>query len=90
MSRAVKPGLVLDVKASQRYRDSMKARLMNGAGNKFNLILNSAPGSSDNATGIIEGFGVLAMASLFPIIAVLLTGLFVQYKAERKLKKSRS
>lgn len=43
-----------------------------------------------NATGIIEGFGVLAMASLFPIIAVLLTGLFVQYKAERKLKKSRS
>ncbi|HPJ61258.1 MAG TPA: cadherin domain-containing protein, partial [Lentimicrobium sp.] len=26
----------------------------NGAGNKFNLILNSAPGSSDNATGIIE------------------------------------
>jgi hypothetical protein len=26
----------------------------NGAGNKFNLILNSAPGTSDNATGIIE------------------------------------
>ena len=26
----------------------------NGAGNKFNLILNSPPGDSDNATGIIE------------------------------------
>jgi len=26
----------------------------NGAGNKFNMILNSAPGTSDNATGIIE------------------------------------
>jgi hypothetical protein len=26
----------------------------NGAGNKFNLILNSAPGTSDNASGIIE------------------------------------
>lgn len=37
MSRAVKPGRVLDVKPCRRYRDGMKARLMNGAGNKFIL-----------------------------------------------------
>lgn len=37
MSCAVKPGRVLDVKPPRRYRGSMKARLMNGAGNKFVL-----------------------------------------------------
>jgi diaminopimelate epimerase len=45
MSRAVNPGGVLDVKPSRRYRGSMKARLMNGAGNKF--VLADARGHAD-------------------------------------------
>ena len=36
-----------------------------------------------NATGAIEGFGILSMASLFPICAVLITGLYVQAKAKK-------
>jgi len=36
------------------------------------------------AVGVVEGFGILSMASIGPIITVLLTGLIVKYKAKRK------
>lgn len=37
-----------------------------------------------NAMGSIEGFGILSMASICPIIAVLCTGLWVQWKIRRR------
>ena len=37
-----------------------------------------------NAMGSIEGFGILSMASICPIIAVLCTGLWVQWKIDRR------
>ena len=37
-----------------------------------------------NAMGFIEGFGILSMASICPIIAVLCTGLWVQWKIKRR------
>lgn len=36
-----------------------------------------------NAVGALEGFGILAAASLFPILAVLMSGLYVQWKAKK-------
>ncbi|MBU2572679.1 MAG: DUF1538 domain-containing protein [Elusimicrobia bacterium] len=36
-----------------------------------------------NAVGAIEGFGIIAAASLFPILAVLSCGAYVQRKAEK-------
>ncbi|MDX1570684.1 MAG: DUF1538 domain-containing protein [Xanthomonadales bacterium] len=36
-----------------------------------------------NAVSAIEGFGILAMASISPIISVLGTGIWVQYKARK-------
>lgn len=43
-----------------------------------------------NATQAIEGFGILCMASIGPIISVMLTGLWARYKAysERELAKT--
>ena len=43
-----------------------------------------------NATGIIEGFGILSMASLCPILSVLTMGLYVQAKSKSKSKGTRS
>ena len=37
-----------------------------------------------NAVGAIEGFGILSMASIGPIIAVLSTGVWIQWKIKRK------
>ncbi len=37
-----------------------------------------------NATGVIEGFGILSMASICPIISVLIMGLFIQRKAKKQ------
>ncbi|HIP07906.1 MAG TPA: DUF1538 domain-containing protein, partial [Mariprofundaceae bacterium] len=37
-----------------------------------------------NAVDAIEGFGILALASIGPILTVLLTGQWVQYKVRRK------
>jgi len=37
-----------------------------------------------NAMGSVEGFGILSMASICPIIAVLSTGLWVQWKISRR------
>lgn len=39
-----------------------------------------------NAMGAIEGFGILAMASIGPIIAVLSTGLWIRWKVEQRHK----
>ena len=42
-----------------------------------------------NATNAVEGFGILCMASIGPIITVLITGLWAQYRARtRALKKT--
>ena len=37
-----------------------------------------------NAMGAIEGFGILSMASIGPIIAVLSTGLYIRWKINRR------
>ena len=40
-----------------------------------------------NAVGAIEGFGILSMASIGPIISVLLTGLWIQWKIDQRHKR---
>jgi hypothetical protein len=40
--------------------------------------------SFGNAVGAVEGFGILAMASIGPILAVLATGLWVRYRARHE------
>ena len=37
-----------------------------------------------NALGAIEGFGILSMASIGPIVAVLSTGLYIRWKINRR------
>jgi hypothetical protein len=37
-----------------------------------------------NAVGALEGFGILSMASICPILAVMSTGLWVQWKIKRR------
>lgn len=37
-----------------------------------------------NALGAIEGFGILSMASIGPIVAVLTTGLYIRFKMKRR------
>ena len=37
-----------------------------------------------NALGAIEGFGILSMASIGPIVAVLATGLYIRWKINRR------
>jgi hypothetical protein len=39
------------------------------------------------ALNAIEGFGILSMASIFPIISVLLTGLWAEHKQKKQQKK---
>lgn len=43
-----------------------------------------------NAVGAVDGFGILAAASLFPILAVLTCGLYVQMKTKNTESKSES
>ncbi len=50
------------------------------------LVLALGLGLSD-AVNAIEGFGILSMASIGPIITVLLTGLWVEYRARSKKHK---
>lgn len=40
-----------------------------------------------NAVGAVEGFGILSMASIGPIIFVMLTGIYIQWKIRRRHKK---
>jgi hypothetical protein len=40
-----------------------------------------------NAVGALEGFGILSMASICPILAVLSTGLYVNYKTKKENKR---
>ncbi len=47
------------------------------------LVLAMGLGLGD-AVGVIEGFGILAMASVGPIISVMLTGLWVKYHPNPK------
>lgn len=47
------------------------------------LVLAMGLGFGD-AVDSIEGFGILAMASISPIISVLATGLWIRWKVERK------
>jgi hypothetical protein len=37
-----------------------------------------------NALGAIEGFGILSMASIGPIVAVLTTGLYIRFKMKKR------
>jgi hypothetical protein len=37
-----------------------------------------------NATHAVEGFGILCMASIGPILTVLMTGLWAQYQARKR------
>jgi hypothetical protein len=47
------------------------------------LVLSMGMGFA-NASNVIEGFGILAMASVGPIIAVMATGLWINYKVKKK------
>ncbi len=49
------------------------------------LVLAMGLGFGD-AVGAIEGFGVLSMASIGPILTVLVTGLWIQWKIDRRHK----
>lgn len=40
-----------------------------------------------NSFDVVEGFGILAMASIGPILAVMTTGLWVDWKVKRKRKR---
>jgi hypothetical protein len=40
-----------------------------------------------NATNAVDGFGVLALASIFPILSVLSTGLYIHYLQARTTKE---
>ncbi len=42
-----------------------------------------------NATNSVEGFGILCMASIGPIITVMITGLWAQYKANRQVRAAK-
>jgi hypothetical protein len=42
-----------------------------------------------NATHAVEGFGILCMASIGPIITVMLSGLWSRYKASREVKAAK-
>ncbi len=50
------------------------------------LVLSMGIGFA-NSSDVVEGFGILAMASIGPIIAVMATGLWVNWKVDRKHKK---
>jgi len=41
-----------------------------------------------NATKAVEGFGILCMASVGPIITVLLSGLWSRYKIHRETREA--
>lgn len=47
------------------------------------LVLSMGLGFGD-ALGVVEGFGILSMASIGPILSVLATGLYIRWKVERK------
>lgn len=40
------------------------------------------------AVGAVEGFGILAAASIAPIVAVLALGVYVQWKVKREMRLS--
>ncbi|MGI9342042.1 MAG: DUF1538 domain-containing protein [Gammaproteobacteria bacterium] len=42
-----------------------------------------------NATNAVEGFGILCMASIGPIITVMITGLWARYKAKREARAAK-
>lgn len=43
-----------------------------------------------NAVGAIEGFGILSMASICPILAVLGTGIWIQWKIKRRHEREKN
>ncbi len=51
------------------------------------LVLAMGLGFGD-AVGAVEGFGILSMASIGPIISVMCTGLWVRWKVERRHRMS--
>ena len=52
------------------------------------LVLAMGLGFGD-AVGVVEGFGILSMASIGPILTVLITGLWIQWKIERRHVRER-
>ena len=54
------------------------------------LVLAMGLGVGGNIPGVTDGFGILALASVGPILTVLSVGLYTQHierKANRKLKE---
>ena len=47
------------------------------------LVLAMGLGFGD-AVGAIEGFGILSMASIGPIVAVLTTGIWIRWKVKQR------
>ena len=52
----------------------------------FPLVLAMGLGLG-NAVSATEGFGILSMASICPILAVLLMGLYIQFKQKHNKKE---
>jgi hypothetical protein len=43
-----------------------------------------------NAVGAVEGFGILSMASIGPILSVMATGLLVQFREKRQAQRDQA
>jgi len=42
-----------------------------------------------NATNAVDGFGILCMASIGPIITVMISGLWARFKTNRQMRAAR-
>ncbi len=72
-----------------RYTAGITHRLSKGA-----VIMPPTIGATmglglGNATAAVEGFGILCLASIGPIISVLLTGLWSDLQARRQARAAR-
>ena len=52
------------------------------------LVLAMGLGIGSNVEGVIDGFGVLALASVGPILTVLIVGLYTQAQEQRQAKEA--
>ena len=52
------------------------------------LVLAMGLGIGSNVEGVIDGFGVLALVSVGPILTVLIVGLYTQAQEQRQAKEA--
>ncbi len=54
------------------------------------LVLAMGLGIGSNIPGVIEGFGILAIASVTPVIAVLLVGIIVRKSSGNQIESTQT